>query len=85
VVRLLVRLLVNVKAPARRGRQLRRPQAPLGDLFFTIITRQAIRRGSSASVRDLTDAIRRFIDGWNERRRNPPLTRPAVKELQSRH
>jgi transposase len=37
------------------------------EIFFSIITRQAIRRGSFASVRDLTDAIRRFIDGWNER------------------
>ena len=39
----------------------------LVEIFFGIITRQAIRRGSFDSVRDLTDAIRRFIDGWNER------------------
>jgi transposase len=39
----------------------------LVEIFFGIITRQAIRRGSFTSVRDLTDAIRRFIDGWNER------------------
>ena len=37
------------------------------EIFFSIITRQAIRRGSYASVRDLTAAIRRFIDGWNDR------------------
>ena len=37
------------------------------EIFFGIITRQAIRRGSFDSVRDLIDAIRRFIDGWNER------------------
>jgi transposase len=37
------------------------------EIFFGIITRQAIRRGSFTSVRDLTDAIRAFIDGWNER------------------
>ena len=36
-------------------------------IFFAIITRQAIRRGSFDSVRELIDAIRRFIDGWNER------------------
>ena len=36
-------------------------------IFFGIITRQAIRRGSFDSVRELVDAIRRFIDGWNER------------------
>lgn len=37
------------------------------EIFFGIITRQAIRRGSFASVRDLVLAIRRFIDAWNER------------------
>jgi hypothetical protein len=36
-------------------------------VFFGIITRQAIRRGTFASVKDLVAAIRRFIDGWNER------------------
>lgn len=39
----------------------------LVEIFFGIITRQAIRRGSYGSVRDLTEAIRRFIDGWNDR------------------
>src|SRR6187200_464810 len=39
----------------------------LVEVFFGIITRQAIRRGSFDSVRELVDAIRRFIDGWNER------------------
>src|SRR6188472_284626 len=39
----------------------------LVEIFFGIITRQAIRRGSFDSVRDLVDAIRRFINGWNER------------------
>ena len=33
------------------------------EIFFGIITRQAIRRGSFDSVRELIDAIRRFIDG----------------------
>jgi transposase len=37
------------------------------EIFFSIITRQAIRRGSYTSVRDLTNAIRAFIDGWNDR------------------
>ena len=37
------------------------------EIFFGIITRQAIRRGSFDSVRELIDAIRRLIDGWNER------------------
>ena len=39
----------------------------LVEVFFGIITRQAIRRGSFASVADLESAIRRFIDGWNQR------------------
>ena len=39
----------------------------LVEVFFAIITRQAIRRGSFASVPDLVAAIRRFVDGWNQR------------------
>lgn len=37
------------------------------EIFFGIITRQAIRRGSFHSVRDLVDTIGTFIDGWNDR------------------
>src|SRR3989441_3009198 len=37
------------------------------EIFFGIITKQAIRRGSFSSVKDLVAAIRRFIDSWNER------------------
>lgn len=39
----------------------------LVEVFFSIITRQAIRRGSFASVKELVTAISRFIDGWNDR------------------
>jgi transposase len=39
----------------------------LVEAFFSIITRQAIRRGTFPSVEDLIDAIRRYIDAWNER------------------
>jgi len=39
----------------------------LVEIFFGIITRQAIRRGTFSSVRELIEAITRFIDGWNER------------------
>jgi len=39
----------------------------LVEVFFSIITRQAIRRGTFGSVSDLVGAIRRFIAGWNER------------------
>jgi transposase len=37
------------------------------EIFFGIITRQAIRRGSFSSVKELTTAIGTFIDGWNDR------------------
>ena len=37
------------------------------EIFFGIITKQAIRRGSFCSVKDLVAVIRRFIDAWNER------------------
>lgn len=39
----------------------------LVEVFFGIITRQAIRRGTFTSVADLVQAIRIFIDAWNER------------------
>ncbi|MGH9890426.1 MAG: hypothetical protein ACREA0_00260 [bacterium] len=39
----------------------------LVEAFVSIITKQAIRRGSFRSVRELVRAIRRFIDAWNER------------------
>jgi len=37
------------------------------EIFFGIITRQAIRRGTFTSVADLIAAIETFIDGWNDR------------------
>src|SRR4051794_26652465 len=39
----------------------------LVEIFFGIITRQPIRRGTHRSVAELIEAIQRFIDGWNER------------------
>jgi len=39
----------------------------LVEVFFSIITRQAIRRGAFPSVAELVAAIRRFIDAWNDR------------------
>jgi transposase len=39
----------------------------LVEVFFGIITRQAIRRGSFDNVPQLIAAISTFIDGWNER------------------
>ena len=39
----------------------------MAEIFFSIITRQAIRRGSFTSVSDLISAIEAFINGWNDR------------------
>ncbi len=39
----------------------------LVECWFSIIERQAIHRGSYASVPDLNRRIRAFIDGWNQR------------------
>ena len=36
------------------------------EIFFGIAERQAIRRGTFRSVRELTTAIRRFIDSYNK-------------------
>jgi transposase len=38
----------------------------LVECFFSIITRQAIRRGAFTSVADLTAAIEAYIDSWND-------------------
>jgi len=52
------------------------------EIFFGIITRQAIRRGTFTSVRDLIGAIETFIDGWNER--CDPLSGPRPPTRSSR-
>jgi transposase len=49
----------------------------LVEVFFSIITRQAIRRGTFTSVKELVAAISRFIDGWNERCHPFIWTKPA--------
>jgi len=51
----------------RAGRPAPAPRTLLVEVFFGIITRQAIRRGTFADVKELVAAIRTFIDGWNER------------------
>jgi len=39
----------------------------LVEVWFGIIERQAIHRGSFSSVRDLNAKIRAFVNGWNDR------------------
>jgi transposase len=50
----------------------------LVEVWFGIIQRQAIHRGS---VTDLTGAIRAFIDGWNDRAHPFVWTKPADQIL----
>ena len=51
------------------------------EIFFVIITRQAIRRGTFTSVKDLIVAIENFIDGWNDRCQPFTWTKPADQLL----
>src|SRR3954449_2948845 len=53
----------------------------LVEVFFAIITRQAIRRGSFESVGQLVSAIRAFIDGYNQRCRPFIWTKTADEIL----
>ena len=49
----------------------------LVEVFFSIITRQAIRRGSFDNVKQLVAAIRAFIDAYNDRCRPFAWTKTA--------
>jgi transposase len=49
----------------------------LVEVWFGIIERQAIRRGSFTPVRDLMIKIRAFITGWNQRKHPFIWTKPA--------
>jgi transposase len=51
------------------------------EIWFGMAERQAIHRGSYRSVRDLTRAIRRFIDGWNDRAQPFTWTKTADEVL----
>jgi len=51
------------------------------EVWFGIIERQAIHRGTFGSVKDLTGAIRAFIDGWNDRAHPFAWTKPADQIL----
>ena len=53
----------------------------LVEVWFGIIERQAIHRGSFGSVKDLNAKIRAFIDGWNDRCRPFVWTKTAEQIL----
>ena len=54
----------------------------LVEVWFSIIERQAIHRGSFRSVRDLMIKIRAFINGWNDRCHPFIWTEPADQVLE---
>ena len=47
------------------------------EIWFGIIERQALRRGTFRSIRELTGKIRAFINGWNPRAEPFVWTKPA--------
>ena len=55
----------------------------LVEIFFGIITRQAIRRGNHTSVQALEADIRAYAKGWNEDPRPFIWTKPAEQILES--
>jgi hypothetical protein len=53
----------------------------LVEVWFGIIERQAIHRGTFGSVKELNAKIRAFIDGWNHRCHPFVWTKPADQIL----
>src|SRR5918993_4505898 len=53
----------------------------LVEVWFSLIERQAILRGTFGSVRDLNAKIRAYIDGWNDRRHPFVWTKTADQIL----
>ena len=51
------------------------------EIWFGIIERQAIHRGSFPTVRDLMVNIRDFLTGWNRRKHPFIWTKPADEIL----
>jgi hypothetical protein len=67
--------------PVLRGpRRGNAPGLP-DECFFSVITRQAIRRGPFTSVKELTATIGAFIDHWNEHPRPFTWTKDADEIL----
>ena len=53
----------------------------LVEVWFGIVERQAIHRGTFGSVKDLNAKIRAYVDGWNERARPFVWTKTADEVL----
>jgi len=56
----------------------------LVEVWFGIIDRQAIRRGTFGSVKDLNAKIRAFIDSWNADRAHPFVWTKTADEILSK-
>jgi len=81
------------KHPAVRGWLARHPRVQLHftptsaswlnlvEVFFSIVERQALRRGDFPGVDDLITAISRFCAAWNERCQPFSWTKPADEIL----
>jgi transposase len=52
----------------------------LVEVWFSIIERQAVRRGTFHSVRDLNAKIRIFVNGWNDRK-HPFIWTKTAEEI----
>ena len=75
------RLPGNRARPVLRGpRRSNAPGLP-DEVWFGIIERQAIRRGTFTSVKDLIAAIEIFIDAWNERCQPFVWTKTAADQI----
>jgi plasmid stability protein len=53
----------------------------LVEVWFGIIERQAIHRGTFTSVKDLNAKIRAFINGWNDRCKHPFVWTKTADEI----
>jgi len=77
-----------IKAWLARNPRVRVHFTPIGcswlnlvKCFFSIITRQAIGRGTFTSVADLTAGIEDYIDAWNENAKPFAWTKTADELL----
>lgn len=55
------------------------------EVFFSIITRKAIRRGGFTSVKQLTETIKRFIAAYNTDCEPFTWTKPAEVIISKAH
>ena len=53
----------------------------LVEVWFGIIERHAVRRGTFRSVKELNAKIRTFIDGWNADRAHPFVWTKTADEI----